>query len=248
MSRVATLLYGLFAYAVFLVSFLYAIGFVGNFAVPKSIDAGPLRPLGESLLVNVLLLGAFAIQHSVMARHSFKRWWTSLVPKPIERSTYVLLASLLLLLLYWQWRPMPTILWEARSAVGRVVLWAVFWFGWAMVLVSTFLINHFDLFGVRQVWLAARGLPYSPIGFVMPALYRVVRHPIMLGFLLGFWATPHMTVGHLLFAVATSGYVLIGIWFEERDLVRFHGEAYQRYRRQVRMLLPFPKRSSNRSP
>ena len=243
MARLLTLLYGLAAYGVFLVSFLYAIGFVGNFAVPKSIDSGPAWPPGESWFVNLLLLGAFAIQHSVMARQGFKRWWTTLVPPAVERSTYVLLTSLILLLLYWHWRPLPAVIWDVTDPAGRLLLWSVCGLGWVTVLVSTFLINHFDLFGLRQVWLAFQGKPYTPVGFVMPAIYRVIRHPIMLGFVVAFWATPHMTVGHLLFAAATTGYIFIGIRLEERDLVRTHGAPYERYRRQVRMLMPIPKRS-----
>lgn len=234
-------LYGIVSYVVFLGAFLYAVGFVGNLAVPKSIDSGSDTALAEALVVNLLLLGAFAIQHSVMARPAFKRWWTTIVPKPVERSTYVLLSSLLLLLLFWQWRPLTTVVWAVVAPAGRVVLWGLFGLGWLIVLLSTFMINHFDLFGLRQVDLHRTGRAYEPPAFTRRALYRLVRHPIMLGFLIAFWATPRMTVGHLIFALATTGYILIGVTLEERDLVSAYGESYERYRREVSMLLPIPK-------
>lgn len=240
MAGLLAALYGVVAYGVFLVSFLYAIGFVGNLVVPKSIDSGATGPLAESLVVDTLLLGLFALQHSVMARPAFKRWWTRFVPASIERSTYVLVASLVLLLLYWQWRPITAPIWSIEQAFAATALNAVFWFGWLTVLLSTFLIDHFELFGLRQVFarLADRRPPEP--AFKTPFLYRRVRHPIYLGFLLAFWATPAMTAGHLLFAAATTGYILIGIQLEERDLVQRFGDQYLRYRERVGMLIPWP--------
>jgi protein-S-isoprenylcysteine O-methyltransferase Ste14 len=237
-------LYGLVAYAFCLATLLYAIGFTGNLFVPKSIDTGASGSLVEALTVNLLLLGLFAVQHSVMARRSFKRWWTRIVPSAVERSTYVLAATLALALLLWQWQPIPEpIVWRVESAAGIQLIWAVFCVGWAVLLVSTFLINHFELFGLRQVFARLMGREVPEPEFRTPFLYRFVRHPIYLGFLLGFWAAPVMTAGHLLFSIGATGYILVGIWFEERDLIAQFGERYRRYRSQVGMLLPSRKSS-----
>jgi protein-S-isoprenylcysteine O-methyltransferase Ste14 len=244
MSGVLAFVYGVVSYLIFFVTFLYAIGFVGNLMVSKSIDSGETGPFTQALLINVLLLGIFAVQHSLMARPAFKRWWTKFVPQPIERSTYVLLASLALILLFWQWRPMPDVVWNVENSIARDVLWVVFFLGWATVLLGTFLINHFDLFGLRQVYLYQRGQKYTELGFRTPFLYKIVRHPIMLGFIIAFWVTPRMTFGHLLFAMATTVFILIAIQLEERDIVNVHGATYEEYRKQVSALLPIPKRRS----
>lgn len=238
MKRLLVLLYGLACYAVFFGTFLYAIGFIGHFIVPRSIDSAPTTDLGTAVAVNVALLGLFAVQHSVMARPAFKRWWTRFVPVAIERSTYTLLSSLALLLLFWQWRPMGAVIWHVDSEAGRALLYTGFAFGWALIFYSTFLINHFDLFGLRQVWLYFRGRPYTEIPFRTPALYRLVRHPLYVGWLFAFWCAPTMTAAHLLFAVLTTAYILIGIRLEERDLVRAFPE-YASYRQRVPMLIPF---------
>lgn len=237
LGRISIFLYGVVCYAVFFASFLYAIGFVGNLWVPKAIDAAPTVPLATALLTNLGLLGLFAVQHSVMARPAFKRWWTRYVPVPAERSTYVLLSSLALIALFAFWQPMGGVVWEIDSALARALIHGVYALGWVLVLVSTFLINHFDLFGLRQVWLHLRGVPYSPLRFGTPWLYRYVRHPLYVGWFLAFWAAPDMSIAHLVFALATSAYILVAIRFEERDLVAAHPE-YERYRREVPMLVP----------
>ncbi|HET6619649.1 MAG TPA: isoprenylcysteine carboxylmethyltransferase family protein [Dongiaceae bacterium] len=242
MGGILAVLYGLAAYVAFLATFTYAIAFVGNIVVPKTIDSGTPGPLVESLIVNVVLLGIFAVQHSVMARQGFKRWWTRIVPKSVERSTFVLFATAALALLLWQWRPMPDVVWSVQDPIAVAAMQGLFWLGWAILLLSTFLLNHFELFGLRQVVARLMGWQTPEPQFRTPFLYKRVRHPLYLGFVIAFWAAPTMTVGHLLFSVATTGYILIGIFFEERDLVNLFGDQYRRYRRQVSMLFPLPGR------
>ena len=241
MKRYLTIGYGAAAYLLFLAVFLYLVGFVGGIWVPRTVDHGIPAPIGQAVVVNVALLGVFGVQHSVMARPGFKRWWTRFVPASIERSTYVWLSNAVLLLLYWQWRTMPAVIWHVQLPAGRLVVWVLFWLGWATALTSTFLINHFDLFGLRQVYLAAREKPYTDLDFRTRSLYRLVRHPLMLGFLIAFWSAPTMTAGHLLFAVGMTSYILVAVQMEERDLVAALGDQYRDYRRDVPMLLPRPR-------
>lgn len=249
MGRMVAFLYGAVAYLIFLATFIYAIGFVGNLMVPVSIDAGGLAaPVAMALLINVLLLGVFAVQHSVMARPGFKKMWTRIVPPVIERSTYVLLSSLALALLFWQWRPMTAEIWNLEGTAVAPLLTGLFFAGWGLVLLSTFLISHWDLFGLRQVYLNLTRKEAGPIGFQTPLLYKLVRHPLLLGFIIAFWATPLMTVGHLLFAAGTTIYMLIAIQLEERDLVTTHGDEYRQYQKNVRMLIPIPKEHSTQVP
>jgi protein-S-isoprenylcysteine O-methyltransferase Ste14 len=241
LGRFSAFLYGIAAYLVFFVTFLYAVGFVSGLVVPKTIDSGPVASVTEALIVNLLLMSLFAIQHSVMARPQFKEWWTRFVPKSIERSTYVLLASLALALLLWQWRPIPTVVWQISEPHLAPAVAVVGFVGWLIVLSSTFLINHFELFGLHQVAnnLAGRSMPAPR--FRTPLFYKLVRHPIYLGFIIAFWAAPTMTAGHLLFAAVTTAYIFVGIWLEERDLVEVFGDEYRRYRERVSMLLPWRK-------
>jgi methanethiol S-methyltransferase len=248
MAGIASLFYGAMAYVIFVGTLLYAVAFVGNLPAPKTVDSGETGPLGLALIVDLLLLGLFAVQHSVMARPWFKHWWTRLVPKPVERSTYVLFASLVLLALYWQWRPISAPVWSVTNPTGAALLQAVFWAGWTLALVSTFLINHFELFGLRQAFARLRGRALPPPRFETPSLYRWVRHPLYLGFLFSFWATPSMSGGHLLFALVMTGYILIAIQFEERDLIDLFGDQYRRYREQVAMLFPWPAGSTAAAP
>jgi protein-S-isoprenylcysteine O-methyltransferase Ste14 len=245
MNRSLAVGYGAVGYLMFLAAFGYATGFVGNVAVPHSIDRGAAAPVGQAVVLDALLLGLFAVQHSVMARPAFKRWWTRFVPECIERSTYVVLASGALFVLYWQWRPMPAVIWHIASPVARLALWSLFWLGWATVVAATFMINHFELFGLRQVYSAWRGNRPTNTGFRTTLLYRLVRHPLMLGFIVAFWATPTMTAGHLLFAIGTTAYILVAIQFEEHDLTAALGAQYRQYRREVPMLIPRPRRHTS---
>ena len=241
MKRWLIFFYGVACYAIALVTLLYAIGFVGNLWVPKSIDSAREVGLGIALLTDVVLLALFAVQHSVMARPAFKRWWTRIIPKEAERSTYILFASVALIVLYRYWEPIGGVVWSVQSPIGQVVLYGLYALGWALVFLSSFLINHFDLFGLRQVWLQLRRRPYTPVSFGSPGLYRIVRHPLYVGLLLAFWSAPTMTLTHLVFAIATTIYILIAIQLEEHDLVAEHPE-YARYRKRVPMLVPFLKR------
>jgi protein-S-isoprenylcysteine O-methyltransferase Ste14 len=240
-SRVLAFLYGFVAYAAFVVTILYAIGFVMGLPVPKDIDTGQQTSLLEALVVDIALMSLFAVQHSVMARKPFKAWWTQFVPKSIERSTYVLLASLCLMLLFWQWRPLPAIVWQVEDPNAAAAVATVSLLGWTIVLTSTFLINHFELFGLHQVTANLAGRSMPPPRFREPLYYKFVRHPIYLGFIIAFWAAPVMTAGHLLFAAVTTAYIFVGIFLEERDLTELFGEEYRQYKARVSMLIPWRK-------
>ena len=241
MKRVLVFLYGVIAYVLFLGAFLYAIGFVGNLWVPKSIDSGATGPVGVALLMNALLLGLFAIQHTIMARPAFKVQLTRLIPQAAERSTFVMVASLAFVLMFWQWRPLAGTVWQIESPLGIAILQGLFWLGWLTVLVTTFLIDHFDLFGLRQVTFFLLNKEPRPPQFKEHSLYKIIRHPIMLGFIIAFWSTPSMSTGHLFFASLSTAYILVGLTFEERDLIAHHGEKYLQYARRVPMLIPFLK-------
>ena len=242
MKRVLIFTYGVACYLIFFATLLYAIGFIGNLFVGKTIDSGLVGSLGKALLINAALLGIFAIQHSVMARQGFKKMWTKIVPQPAERSTYVLFSSLLLILLFWLWQPMGGVIWDVSGTTGSIILYSLYALGWVVLLLATFLINHFELFGLRQVYNYLRGKEDTELRFATPFLYKYVRHPLYVGWLLIFWATPTMTVAHLVFAVATTAYILVAIQLEERDLVRVHGKSYENYRKQVPMLIPGTKK------
>ena len=244
MKRSLVLLFGVLSYCVFFFTFLYQIGFVESMVVPKAMNDGIVVSVARAVVINVVLLSLFAIQHTIMARLVFKRWWTKIVSEPIERSVFVLLTSLLLLLMNWQWSPLPEHIWHVQGTGGRTALYAVSFAGWGLVLYATCLINHFDLFGLRQVWLYFKGREYTKVEFKETVLYSWVRHPIMLGFIIAFWATPDMTQGHLLFAAVTTAYILVGIQVEERTLLALHGEDYRRYRERVSMIIPMPPKAA----
>lgn len=245
-GRILAFVYGVVCYAVFFATFLYAIGFIGNLWVPKTLDSAPLLPFGNALAINLGLLALFAVQHSVMARPAFKRIWTKIVPEAVERATYTLFSSIALIVLFWFWQPMGLSIWHVDAPAAQAALWTIYAAGWALVLVSTFLINHFDLFGLRQVWLNLIGKPYTSLRFQTPGAYRFVRHPLYVGWLLVFWATPSMSAAHLLFAVMTTAYILIAIQFEERDLIDALGQDYRDYREQVPMLIPSFRSSTDK--
>ena len=238
MKRYLALIYGFFAYLFFLAVFLYAIGFAGNLWVPKSLDRNETAPAAGAFWMDMLLLALFGVQHSVMARPGFKKRWTRIIAKPVERSTFVLISSLVLALLFWQWRPIPAVIWQIADPAGRMLLWGLFWFGWLLMIYSSFSIDHFDLFGLRQVLRYCRSIPYTRVNFKESFPYSRVRHPMMLGFIIAFWATPEMTAGHMLFAFWTTAYILLGIFLEERDLSGFLGADYRKYRKRVPMLIP----------
>lgn len=244
MSRVVILLYGGLSYLVTVAVLVYGMGFIGGFMTPTALDAPPIQPLPIALTINLLLLGGFAVQHSGMARPAFKRWWTRVVPEPAERATYVLFSSLAMIAIYVLWQPMGGVIWSVNNKPGRSVMFGLYLFGWALLLYTTFLIDHFDLFGLKQVWRNLRGKSYMPPRFYSPSLYRLVRHPLYIGWLIIFWAAPVMTAAHLVFALVTTAYILIAIRLEERDLMTAFGEPYLAYRRRTAMLIPYPKRES----
>lgn len=242
MAGLAAVIYGIIGYGFTLVALLYLIGFVGDFIVPKSIESGTAGPLLQSVIIDAMLIALFAIQHSVMARQGFKRWWTRIVPPSVERSTYVLFTSLVLFILYWQWRPIPALIWNVQNSTGAAVLLGIFWLGWFVLVVSTFMLSHFELFGLSQVFARLFGKESSKAEFHTPLLYRYVRHPIYLGILLAIWATPAMSAGHFLFSFLVTGYIFIGIQLEERDLLQLFGDQYRQYRQRAAMLIPLPGR------
>jgi len=247
-KRILFFVYGVVCYLIFFATFLYAIGFIGNFGVPSTLDGKPRGDLAAAFAIDAGLLALFAVQHSLMARKWFKQWWTRFVPQPIERSTYTLFSSVALILLFWQWRPMGGVVWSIADPVASTILRVLFAFGFGLVLVSTFLINHFDLFGLRQVWLYLLGKPYSMLHFGTPGPYRMVRHPLYVGWLFAFWMTPTMTLAHLLFSILTTAYILLAIRWEEKDLASEHGSSYENYRRSVPMLVPFTRRGNASGP
>lgn len=246
MRKILALLYGGVAYVVFFGTFLYLIGFVANLYVPKSIDTGTMAPRNMAIITDLVLVALFGLQHTIMARPAFKGWWTKVVPAPVERTTYVLFTSLILMLMMWLWRPLPDIIWQVDNEIAIDAIQAFFWLGWAIILLSTFAIDHFDLFGLRQVFRFARGQEQTPVGYKEHFFYRIVRHPLMLGFLIAFWAATTMSVGHLLFAASMTVYILIALQFEEHDLVAAHGDSYKDYQRRVSMLIPLPKGSKDK--